>query len=174
MLLAGLLVGCGNSDEPASNSQPASISFNCSPSNITKINLPAILSGENQTNGWSVIGKAIPEQKNNLVIGNFNNQIARQIGIETNSKLFKINLPVSGSVIGATIILDTIWLDSNLNEIFRSAPSIQIDNKLTATFDFVQEVPKNSSQLVIIARPWRDIDGIINVKDGNIDLCKSN
>ena len=121
--------------------------------------------------GWYVNGPGFAEQKKDVPMGRFDNQILVELPVESGVTVARIKLQVSGTVPTAAIILDTIW-NGGSKEVGRSAPSIELGKTLSNVVNTTQAVPPGADQLVLIARPWRDIDGILTVGAGEIVWCK--
>lgn len=121
--------------------------------------------------GWYVNGPSFPEQKKDVPMGRFDNQIAVELPIDSGATAARIKLQVSGTVPTAGVILDTIWY-AGAKEVGRSAPSIELGQTLSNTVNTTQPVPAGADRLQLIARPWRDIDGILTVGDGELAWCK--
>ncbi len=121
--------------------------------------------------GWSVNGPIFPERKNDIPMGRFDNQIVLERSVERGATSVKIKLDISGTVPTAGIILDNVWY-AGANEVGRAAPSIQLGEVLRNTINTIQTVPVGADRLVVIARPWREIDGILTVGEGELVWCK--
>jgi hypothetical protein len=104
-------------------------------------------------------------------MGRFDDQIVVELAVPAETSAAQIRLPVSGTVPTAAIILDTIWY-SGSKEVGRGAPSFELNktpgNNLTTT----QPVAPGADRLMLIARPWRESDGILTVAQGDLTWCK--
>jgi hypothetical protein len=120
--------------------------------------------------GLAVTDPIFPERKNDVPMGRFDNQIVLERSVESGANSVKIKLDISGTVPTAAIILDTVWY-AGANEVGRAAPNILLGETLRNTINTIQTVPVGADRLVVIARPWRAIDGILTVGVGELVWC---
>jgi hypothetical protein len=121
--------------------------------------------------GWAINGPTFTERKNDVPMGMSDNQIILVRSVESGATSVKIKLDISGEIPTAAILLDTIWY-AGIKEVGRAAPNIVLGEVLRNTINTIQTVPVGADQLVLIARPWREIDGILTVGEGEIIWCK--
>lgn len=165
-LLGSLISGCG--DRP-NESAKTETTISCS--NPDKpIILFASKYDPTTKQGWKVNGNSFSEQKKDVPMGRFDNQIVVDIPIQLGAAAARIKVPVSATIPNAAIILDTIWY-SGAKEIGRSSPSIELGKALGNVIDTIQTVLPSADHLALSARPWREIDGILTVGVGEIAWC---
>ena len=121
--------------------------------------------------GWAVNGPTFPERKNDVPMGRWDNQIILSRSVESGTTSVKIKLDVSGTIPTTAILLDTLWF-TGANEVGRAVPNIVLGEALRNTINTIQTVPVGADQLVLVVRPWREIDGILTVGEGEIVWCK--
>ena len=121
--------------------------------------------------GWYVNGPSFPEQNKDLPMGRFENQVVVELAVPAGAVAARISLPVSATMPTAVIILDTIWY-SGLKEVGRSAPNIEFGKAPGNAINTTQPVAPGADRLMLIARPWRDIDGIVTVGESGFAWCK--
>lgn len=167
VFLGVLVAGCSE----RSNEDPTSDGASTCPSPGTPIKVFASKFDPATKQGWYVNGPGFPEQKKDVPMGRFDNQIVVELPVESGVTAARIRLQVSGTVPTAGIILDTIWHGGS-KEVGRSAPSIELGKTLSNVVNTTQAVPPGADRLQLIARPWRDIDGILTVGEGEIVWCK--
>lgn len=167
MFLGLMLAGCS---ERASEVATASDASSC-PNPGTPINLFASKFDPVTKQGWYVNGPSFPEQKKDTLMGRYDNQIVVELAVPTGVSAARVNLKVSATATPAAIILDSIWY-SGLKEVGRSSPSIELGKIPGNSFVTTQAVVPGSDRLMLIARPWRDSDGILTVGAGELAWCK--
>ena len=124
LLLSAALLGvlvAGWSERPNEVAKPENASSCANPGAPMK--LFAAKYDQASKQGWYVNGPSFPEQKKDVPMGRFDNQIVVELPIESGATAARIKLQVSGTVPTAGIILDTIW-HAGAKEVGRSAPSI--------------------------------------------------
>jgi hypothetical protein len=121
--------------------------------------------------GWAVNGPIFPERKNDIPMGRSDNQVNLVRSIESGATSVKIKLDISGTIPTAAIILDAVWY-AGANEVGRAAPNIVLGENLRNTINTIQNVPVGADRLLLVARPWREIDGILTLGEGEIIWCK--
>lgn len=167
----GLLVAaCGerSGEVPKATSKSTSAVLCANPS--AALSLPATRLDPNTKRGWYVSGPSFPEQKGNLAMGRFDNQLIVDLPLPVGATAVQLKMPVSGTVATATLILDTVWY-SGAKEVARAAPSIELGSTLSNVISTAQAVPSGADRLTLIVRPWRDIDGIVTAGEGELVWC---
>lgn len=167
VLLGLLLAGCSERPSEVVTSEGAS---SC-PNPGTPVSLFASGSDPATKQGWYVNGPGFPEQKKDLAMGRFDNQIVLEMAVPAGATAASIKLPVAATVPTAVIILDTIWY-SGLKEVGRSSPSIELGKTPGNVVNTDQLAPPGADRLMLIARPWRETDGILTVAKGELAWCK--
>ena len=167
VLLGLLLAGCSERPAEVATSEGASSCPN--PGTATSLFSSAYDPATKQ--GWYVNGPGFPEQKKDLAMGRFDNQIVLEMAVPAGALAASIKLPVAATVATAAIILDTIWY-SGLKEVGRSSPSIELGKTPGNVINTEQPAPPGADRLMLIARPWRDTDGILTVAKGELAWCK--
>ncbi len=171
ILISGLLVtACGDrSNDLAKTTSNSELTVPCvNTSGALSIFAP-VLDAEIKS-GWHFAGQSFPGQKKNVPMGRFDNQIIMELPVPAGKTAVKINLPVSGTVANAAIILDTVWYSGD-KEVGRAAPNIGLGSNLSSVITTSQQVPSGADRLTLIARPWREIDGIITLAAGELFWC---
>jgi hypothetical protein len=167
IFLGALVAGCG--ERPGEVAKTESTNLCANPGAATSLFASKYDPATKQ--GWYVNGPAFAEQKKDVPMGRFDNQIAVELPVLAGTSAARVKLQVSGTVPTAGIILDTIWY-SGSNEVGRSSPSMELGKTLSNVIDTTQTAPAGADRLQLIARPWRDIDGILTVGGGEIVWCK--
>jgi len=167
VIFGGLLVAaCGERSEEAP--KPASAGLCTNPS--AGLSLPATTLDPNTKRGWNFSGPSFPEQKKNVPMGRFDNHLVVDFSIPAGATAIQLKVQVSGTVATAALILDTVWY-SGAKEVGRAAPSVELGSKLSNVISTTQAVPSGADRLMLIVRPWRDIDGIVTVGEGELAWC---
>lgn len=166
-ILGAALSGCG---ERSNDATKAEGEFFCEKPTFPLKLSPTVFDPITKL-GWGVNGPSFSEQKKDVPMGKFDNQIVLERPVEGGMTLLKIKLDISGTVPTGGIILDTVWYAGSI-EVGRAAPSIEIGPALRNTLNTTQAVPTGADRVILVARPWRDIDGILTVGEGEIVWCK--
>lgn len=167
-ILLGLLLG-GCNERP--KELVASEDVNLCPNPGAPISLFAARYDPATRQGWYVNGPGFAGQKKELPMGRFDNQIVVELAVPAEASMARIKLQVSGTVPTAAVILDTIWY-SGLKELGRSAPSIELGKAPGNVISTTQAVVPGADRLMLVARPWREVDGILMVGEGEFVWCK--
>lgn len=166
IILGGVLVvGC----EPSGEGSKSANAVWCAKPNVA-IKLPATIFDSESKRGWYFAGPNFPEQKKNVPMGRFNNQLIVDLPLPVGATDVQVKVPVSVAAANASVILDTIWF-SGSKEIGRSSPSIVLGSVLSGVIAATQVVPSGADRYTLIARPWRDIDGVLTVGEGEVVWC---
>lgn len=123
--------------------------------------------------GWHVSGPSFSEQVEKSLMGKYDNQIVIEQPIQGDINFYTLNLDVSGSKLGSVMILDSIWYKGSI-EISRSSSSVELKKNLQAKFSVQLTVPPTAERVMLIARPWRQEDGILTIGEGEIIACLKN
>ena len=162
-----LIAGCG---ERSGQITVEDSTISCSNSSEPMKLLP-ITFDEASNKGWRFQGPSFPEQKKDVLMGRFDNMIVMEIPVESGLIGAKVKLQVSGTVPTAKIILDTIFFAGD-KEVGRGAPNLDLGQTLSNTLSTTLSIPTGAQRLQLIARPWREVDGILTVGEGEIIWCK--
>lgn len=167
VFLGLLLAGCGERPSEIATADSAS---SC-PNPGSPINLSASKFDPATKQGWYVNGPGFPEQKKDVPTGRYDNQIALELAVPAGASAARVKLQFSGTVPAAAVILDTIWY-IGLKEVGRGSPNIELGKTPGNVLNTTQPVAPGADRLMLIARPWRQSDGILTVGAGELAWCK--
>lgn len=171
VISGGLLVaGCGERSVEAPKSVSTATSSSLCANPGAAIVLPAATLDPNTKRGWHVAGPSFPEQNKNVPMGRFDNQLIIDLSLPAGATAVQVKVPVSGTIATAALILDAVWYNG-AKEVGRAAPNIELGSKLSNVITTTQAVPSGADRLTLIVRPWRDIDGIVTVGEGELVWC---
>jgi hypothetical protein len=175
VIFLGLLVA-GCSDRPAEVAAPAvpaapaaEASLCANPDTPMKVFASKFDPATKQ--GWLVNGPDFAGQNKDVPMGRFDNQIVVELAVPAGVSAARVKLPVSATVPTAAVILDTIWY-SGAKEVGRGSPNIELGKTPGNAVNTMQAVAAGADRLMLIARPYREIDGIVTVAEGELTWCK--
>jgi hypothetical protein len=178
-LLLAVLAGCGErapepqkkaaEPTPVAKAQPAAPASGCTV--LSSNPMPAAVRSADVKDGWTFVGKPFDGQKPGVPMGRNDNQLAREFAVPGSSTRLKITLPVSSDADNGAVILDVIWSGA-AGEVGRSAPSVAVGPDKTESIREEIAVPAGATQVVLVARPWRQQDGVLTLGAGELAWCK--
>ena len=103
-------------------------------------------------------------------MGRFNNQLHFDLELPNGATDVQVKLQIYGTVATSQLILDTIWF-SGPKEIAQHPSSIVLGGELVGVLRAMQVVPPGADRLTLSARPWREVDGVLTVGEGEVVWC---
>ena len=167
IFLGLLLAGCGERPSEVASTDGAD---SC-PNPGASVNLFASKYDPATKQGWYVNGPGFSEQKKEVPMGRFDNQIGLELAVPGGASAARVKLQVFATVPAAAVILDTIWY-SGSKEVGRGSPNIELGKTPGNALNTTQPVAPGADRLMLIARPWRESDGIVTVGQGELVWCK--
>jgi hypothetical protein len=135
---------------------------------IQIINLSSDLQTHDPGNGWFLSGPAVDSIK---AVGKSNNQLFRNLIAPENANKAKVTIKFISDTMASTNLTDVIWFKKKV-EIKRSVKEVKGIPKKELVFDFEETRPPQADELLLIVRPWRNQDGIINITGGQLQWLK--
>lgn len=90
--------------------------------------------------------------------------------VSKSDSLLKGKVSFASTANAANVIVDMIFYDASGKEIHRTVASNVFKANNNNVFSFYTPVAKNAAKLLLIIRPWRDIDGQLDVKSASLSL----
>lgn len=168
LIFTVLLIGCS---EPRGEASKLENEPWCANTKTRKsIKLEANLFDPQKKTGWYFAGPVFRGKEQNTPMGRYNNQLIYRLVIPTGATSVHVKVPVSSNLRNAHLIIDVIWW-SGTEEIARTSESIIAGKQWLGLISSLQDVPTGADRVTLIARPWRDVDGAIVLKEGEIVWC---
>jgi hypothetical protein len=135
---------------------------------IQIINFSSDLWTHDPGNGWFLSGPAVDSIK---AVGKSNNQLYRSLIAPETANKAKVTIKFISDTMASTNLTDVIWFKKKV-EIKRSVKGVKGIPKKELVFDFEETRPPQADELLLIVRPWRNQDGIINITGGQLQWLK--